>query len=207
MSAASIPGRRSAKAGRQLSGGERGRLHLAKTLIAGGNVLLLDEPSNDLDVEPLRALEDALLEFAGKRAGDLARPVVPGPDRQATSWPAKAIHSGCLPRQLSRVRGRQETAAGRGGRSPAPAAIQAVEVAQNPSEDIDHVSSGTAVCRVLAVAGGGVAGRRLRAAQCGRDEGTTLSKAQVYSDSVAAGDNLSPALTWTGAPAGAGASP
>ncbi len=48
-----------------LSGGERGRLHLAKSLIAGGNVLLLDEPSNDLDVETLRALEDALLEFAG----------------------------------------------------------------------------------------------------------------------------------------------
>ncbi|WP_297455096.1 energy-dependent translational throttle protein EttA [Ferrovum sp.] len=50
---------------RNLSGGERGRLHLAKTLIRGGNVLLLDEPSNDLDVETLRALEDALLEFAG----------------------------------------------------------------------------------------------------------------------------------------------
>ncbi|MCW5300423.1 energy-dependent translational throttle protein EttA [Herbaspirillum lusitanum] len=48
-----------------LSGGERGRLHLAKTLLQGGNVLLLDEPSNDLDVETLRALEDALLEFAG----------------------------------------------------------------------------------------------------------------------------------------------
>ena len=48
-----------------LSGGERGRLHLAKTLLMGGNVLLLDEPSNDLDVETLRALEDALLEFAG----------------------------------------------------------------------------------------------------------------------------------------------
>lgn len=48
-----------------LSGGERGRLHLAKTLAAGGNVLLLDEPSNDLDVETLRALEDALLEYAG----------------------------------------------------------------------------------------------------------------------------------------------
>ena len=48
-----------------LSGGERGRLHLAKTLISGGNVLLLDEPSNDLDVETLRSLEDALLEFPG----------------------------------------------------------------------------------------------------------------------------------------------
>ena len=49
----------------QLSGGERGRLHLAKTLMSGANVLLLDEPSNDLDVETLRALEDALLGFAG----------------------------------------------------------------------------------------------------------------------------------------------
>jgi len=48
-----------------LSGGERGRLHLAKTLLEGGNVLLLDEPSNDLDIETLRALEDALGEFAG----------------------------------------------------------------------------------------------------------------------------------------------
>jgi sulfate-transporting ATPase len=48
-----------------LSGGERGRLHMAKTLLNGGNVLLLDEPSNDLDVETLRALEEALLEFAG----------------------------------------------------------------------------------------------------------------------------------------------
>ncbi|MFM2483024.1 energy-dependent translational throttle protein EttA [Celerinatantimonas sp. YJH-8] len=49
----------------ELSGGERGRLHLAKLLQAGGNVLLLDEPTNDLDVETLRALEDALLDFAG----------------------------------------------------------------------------------------------------------------------------------------------
>ena len=48
-----------------LSGGERGRLHMAKTLLQGGNVLLLDEPSNDLDVETLRALEDALMEFGG----------------------------------------------------------------------------------------------------------------------------------------------
>jgi len=49
----------------QLSGGERGRLHLAKQLVSGANVLVLDEPSNDLDVETLRALEEALLEFAG----------------------------------------------------------------------------------------------------------------------------------------------
>ena len=49
----------------QLSGGERGRLHMAKTLLSGGNVLLLDEPSNDLDIETLRALEEALLAFPG----------------------------------------------------------------------------------------------------------------------------------------------
>src|SRR3954470_12670918 len=48
-----------------LSGGERNRLHLAKTLMAGGNVLMLDEPTNDLDVDTLRALEDAILDFAG----------------------------------------------------------------------------------------------------------------------------------------------
>ena len=49
----------------ELSGGERGRLHLAKLLQTGGNVLLLDEPTNDLDIETLRALENALLEFPG----------------------------------------------------------------------------------------------------------------------------------------------
>ncbi len=48
-----------------LSGGERNRLHLAKRLKSGGNVILLDEPTNDLDVDTLRALEDALLDFAG----------------------------------------------------------------------------------------------------------------------------------------------
>jgi ATPase subunit of ABC transporter with duplicated ATPase domains len=50
---------------KELSGGERNRLHLAKLLLAGGNVLLLDEPTNDLDVETLRALEEALLDFSG----------------------------------------------------------------------------------------------------------------------------------------------
>ncbi len=52
---------------KDLSGGERGRLHLALTLKQGANVLLLDEPSNDLDVETLRALEEALLDFPGDR--------------------------------------------------------------------------------------------------------------------------------------------
>jgi ATPase subunit of ABC transporter with duplicated ATPase domains len=50
---------------KDLSGGERNRLHLAKMLMAGGNVLLFDEPTNDLDVETLRALEEALLDFSG----------------------------------------------------------------------------------------------------------------------------------------------
>ena len=50
---------------KDLSGGERNRLHLANVLKAGGNLLLLDEPTNDLDVDTLRALEDALLDFAG----------------------------------------------------------------------------------------------------------------------------------------------
>ena len=50
---------------KDLSGGERNRVHLAKVLRSGGNVLLLDEPTNDLDVDTLRALEDALLQFAG----------------------------------------------------------------------------------------------------------------------------------------------
>ena len=59
-----------------LSGGERNRVHLAKLLRQGANVLLLDEPSNDLDVETLRALEEALLNFPGNRAGYLPRPLV-----------------------------------------------------------------------------------------------------------------------------------
>ncbi len=57
--------RTSRSASRDLSGGERNRVHLAKLLRSGGNVLLLDEPTNDLDVDTLRALEEALLEFAG----------------------------------------------------------------------------------------------------------------------------------------------
>ena len=65
---------------KDLSGGERNRLHLSKTLKQGGNVLLLDEPTNDLDVETLRALEEALLVFRDCPS-DLARPLVSGPNR------------------------------------------------------------------------------------------------------------------------------
>ncbi|TMA96325.1 MAG: ATP-binding cassette domain-containing protein, partial [Deltaproteobacteria bacterium] len=50
---------------KDLSGGERNRVHLAKLLRSGGNVLLLDEPTNDLDVDTLRAVEDALVDFGG----------------------------------------------------------------------------------------------------------------------------------------------
>ena len=97
----------------QLSGGERGRLHLAQTLISGGNVLLLDEPSNDLDVETLRALEDALLEFAGCV-------LVISHDRWFLDRIATHILAGgrrfaldLLRRQLSGIRSGQEEASGR----------------------------------------------------------------------------------------------
>ena len=110
-----------------LSGGERGRLHLAKTLAAGGNVLMLDEPSNDLDVETLRALEDALLEFAGSRDGDQPRPLVPRPHRHAHPGREGDSQVDLLRRQLPGVRGRQEEAPGRRGRQAATAALQGLK--------------------------------------------------------------------------------
>ena len=111
-----------------LSGGERGRLHLAKTLIAGGNVLLLDEPSNDLDVETLRALEDALLEFAGTRDGDQPRPLVPRPHRHPHPGRRRRQPVDLLQRQLPGVRGRQEEAPGRRRRQAQAHALQGAEV-------------------------------------------------------------------------------
>ena len=107
-----------------LSGGERGRLHLAKTLLQGGNVLLLDEPSNDLDVETLRALEDALLEFAGSV-------MVISHDRWF--WTASHRHPhpgrgrrgqvGVLRRQLPGIRSRQAQAPRRRRCTTAPGAL------------------------------------------------------------------------------------
>jgi sulfate-transporting ATPase len=100
-----------------LSGGERGRLHLAKTLMQGGNVLLLDEPSNDLDVETLRALEDALLEFPG------CAMVISHDrwflDRIATHILAfEGDSQSSSSRQLQRIRSRQEASPGRGSAKP-----------------------------------------------------------------------------------------
>ena len=65
----------------QLSGGERNRVQLAKLLRRGGNLLVLDEPTNDLDLVTLGALEDALIAFPGLRADRLARSLVPRPRR------------------------------------------------------------------------------------------------------------------------------
>ena len=99
----------------QLSGGERGRLHLAKLLAGGGNVLLLDEPSNDLDVETLRALEDALLEFAGSVMVIIARPLVPRPHRHPHPRVRGRQPGALLRGQLPGVRGQPQAPPGRGG--------------------------------------------------------------------------------------------
>ena len=111
-----------------LSGGERGRLHLAKTLLQGGNVLLLDEPSNDLDVETLRALEDALLEFAGSV-------LVISHDRWFLDRIATHILAfegdsqvDVLRRQLPGIRSRQEEAPGRRRREAEAHPLQAAEI-------------------------------------------------------------------------------
>ena len=111
----------------QLSGGERGRLHLAATLLHGGNVLLLDEPSNDLDVETLRALEDALLEFAGSA-------LVISHDRWFLDRIATHIlafegdsQRRVLRGQLPGIRGGQEEAPGRRRREAASHPVQAAD--------------------------------------------------------------------------------
>ena len=111
-----------------LSGGERGRLHLAKTLIAGGNVLLLDEPSNDLDVETLRALEDALLEFAGSVLVIYPRPLVPRPHRHPHHRLRRRLQGELLQWQLPGVRSGQGEAPGRGSGQAEADTLQAAEV-------------------------------------------------------------------------------
>jgi ATPase subunit of ABC transporter with duplicated ATPase domains len=108
-----------------LSGGERGRLHLAATLLQGGNVLLLDEPSNDLDVETLRALEEALLEFAGSVMVISHDRWFSRPHRNAYPRCRGRLEVGVLRRKLPGVRGRQGQATGRRGGAAAPPALQA----------------------------------------------------------------------------------
>ena len=87
----------------QLSGGERNRVHLAKMLKTGANVILLDEPTNDLDVDTLRALEEALLEFPGLRRGDQPRPLVPRPHRHAHPRLRRRQPGGLVRGQLRRT--------------------------------------------------------------------------------------------------------
>ena len=95
---------------KNLSGGERNRLHLALTLKEEANVLLLDEPTNDIDVNTLRALEEGLEEFAGCAVVNLARPLVPRPYRYAHSCLRGRLAGGILRRWLHRLRGEQEEA-------------------------------------------------------------------------------------------------
>ncbi len=110
-----------------LSGGERGRLHMAKTLLQGGNVLLLDEPSNDLDIETLRALEDALLEFPGNTFVISHDRWFPGSHRDPHPGLRRQLARGVLPGQLPRVRRRQAPPHGRRRRAEA-AALQGAEI-------------------------------------------------------------------------------
>jgi len=108
---------------KDLSGGERGRLHLALTLKEGGNVLLLDEPSNDLDVETLRSLGSPA-GLPGRRHCDLSRSLVPGPRRDAHPGVRRRLASGVLRRQLHRVRSRPQKAPRRSGGPATPGASQ-----------------------------------------------------------------------------------
>ena len=108
----------------ELSGGERNRVHLAKVLKTGGNVLMLDEPTNDLDIETLRALEEALLEFPRLRHRHLARSLVPGSHRDPHSRFRRQQRSRLVRRQLRRIRRGPETPQGRRCRFAASDPVQ-----------------------------------------------------------------------------------
>ena len=117
----------------QLSGGERGRLHLAKTLSQGGNVLMLDEPSNDLDVETLARAGRRAARIRRQHHGHQPRPLVPGPHRHPHPGGRGRLAVVLLCRQLPGVRGRQEEAPRRRGCQAAPPAFQGTEVGGPPS--------------------------------------------------------------------------
>ena len=107
----------------ELSGGERNRVHLAKVLKEGGNVILLDEPTNDLDIETLRALEEGAAELPGLRGRDLPRSLVPRPDRHAHTRFRGQQRSDLVRGQLFRVRRGPEEAPRRRCGAAAPRAL------------------------------------------------------------------------------------
>ena len=111
----------------ELSGGERNRVHLAKVLKSGGNVLMLDEPTNDLDVETLRALEEALLAYPGLRSCHIARPLVPRSHRDPHPRVRRQLRGGMVRGQLPGLHGRPEAAQGRRSHSAAPDQVQAAD--------------------------------------------------------------------------------
>ena len=96
---------------RDLSGGERNRVHMARMFKSGGNVLLLDEPTNDLDVDTLRTLEEAILNFRRLRRHHQPRPLVPRPDRDPHPRVRGGQPGGVVRGELPGVRGRPEAAA------------------------------------------------------------------------------------------------
>ena len=181
----------------ELSGGERNRVHLAKVLKEGGNVILLDEPTNDLDVETLRALEEALLVVPGLRGGDLARSLVPRPHRDPHPRLRGQQRSGLVRGQLLGVRRGPEAAPRRRRRAAAPRALSAAArlrplhcgagethgdgTTQTHARDRRHAAHARAAARVRGAASG-------RAARCRRRAVACSASVQAVERAVASGE-------------------